>query len=159
MYQCSSSQALFCRAKFLPVALVLSSSSLPALPRFCRSYSNVNLSPGLHAYIPTVCSQSPLLPSLLPYACIFHDHLTCPNEDWLIFGSWSFSFVYSAETQTYVLLISLSGFHILLRQWGYFEFTVLQITECLQKEEKQRIHLSSPKSSWFCPILMHVPKS
>lgn len=80
MYQGSSSQALFSRAKFLPFVPVLSSSSVPALPRFCRGYSNVNLSPGLHACIPTVHYQSPLLPSLLPYACIFHDHLTCPNK-------------------------------------------------------------------------------
>lgn len=61
------------------MALVLSSVSWSALLRSCRSYSNVHLSPGHHAYIPTACCQSPLLYSLLPCTWIFHNHLSCPN--------------------------------------------------------------------------------
>ena len=81
------------------------------------------------------------------------------KQVWLISGSWSSCFVYPAETQTSVQFISFGGSPIILRQWDYFELKVLNIIECLQKKEKQRIYSSDPQSCWFCLALMHVSKS
>lgn len=65
----------------------------------------------LDSRTPAGC-QSLLLSALLTCAWIFHDHLFCSSAADLSLGTDPL--VYPAETQTYGLLISLTGFHILL---------------------------------------------
>lgn len=102
---------IFFRAKFLPLVQVLTSSFLPVLSRFLRSCRDVHLSLGFQ----NSCLLSE--PSLILSIILCLDLSWSPilfKCSWLFSGHWTSSFVYPSETQTYVLLISLTGFHILL---------------------------------------------
>lgn len=153
-----SSWARLSWTEFLPVTLVLSPS--PGVPFWDpKGATAVSISA-------LVFMSGFLLPAARALSYAFYylclDLSWSPilsKQAWPISGSWSSCFVYPAETQTSVQFISFSGSPIFLRQWDYFKFTVLNIIECLQKKEKQRIHSSDPQSCWFCLVLMHVSKS
>lgn len=153
-----SSWARLSWTKFLPVALVLSSS--PGVPFWDPKDLQQCTSQPWSSCLYSCCLLP--VPYLMLSITLWLDLSGSPilsKQVWLISGSWSSYFVYPAETQTSVQFISFGESPTLLRQWDYFEFTVLNIIECLQKKEKQRIHSSYPQSCWFCLALMHVSKS